>query len=708
MSRVSTPSVLLQSEASECGLACLGMIASAFGHRVDLPELRRRFGLSLKGAKLSQLIGYAEQLGLVSRPLRLELSDLPQLKTPCLLHWDLNHFVVLSKVEGQGSRARVTLLDPAVGQRRLSLREVSRHFTGVALECWPSASFAIADTRQRVRLSDLWGQVVGLRRSVGQVLLLALGLELFALLGPLFNQFVVDEAIVSGDRELLGILALGFGLLLAIQAALSLARSWVVMRLSVDLGLQWTGNVFAHLVRLPIAWFEKRHLGDIVSRFSSITAIKESLTGTLIEAVLDGLMALTALAMMMVYSVKLALVVLLAVAFYAALRMAFYRPFREASEERLILAARENSHFLETLRAIGTIRLFGHESARRARWQNLMVDVVNRDVMTQKLGIAFRIANTGLFGAENILVFYLGALMVMDNTLTVGMLFAFVAYKTTFTGRIAAWIDHAVQWKMLSLHTERLADIALTQPEEERPPADLEQLAPRLTLRNVSFRYGDGEPWILRNVDLTIAPGESVAIIGPSGCGKTTLTKILLGLLTPTEGEVLLDDMPIERLGLANYRKLVGTVMQEDSLLAGSIGENIAFFTDRPKQTRIEACTKVAAVHEDIVRMPMGYQTLVGDMGAALSGGQKQRILLARALYKQPRILALDEATSHLDVFNERRVNQGLKTLKLTRIIVAHRPETIAMADRMVILDAGKMREQDSHRARNSVPTSVA
>jgi ATP-binding cassette subfamily B protein RaxB len=682
------------------------MIASAFGHRIDLPELRRRFGLSLKGAKLSQLIGYAEQLGLGSRPLRLGLAELSQLKTPCMLHWDLNHFVVLSKVEGRGSRARVTVLDPAVGQRRLSLREVSHHFTGVALECWPGASFRVVDARQRIRLSDLWGKVIGLRRSVGQVLALALGLELFALLAPLFNQFVVDEAIVSGDRELLGVLALGFGLLLAIQAALSWARSWVVMRLSVDLGLQWTGNVFAHLVRLPVAWFEKRHLGDIVSRFGSITAIKDSLTGTLIEAVLDGVMAVAALAMMMVYSVKLALVVLVAVAIYASLRIAFYRPFREASEERLVLAARESSHFLETLRAIGTIRLFGHESARRARWQNLMVDVVNRDVATQKLGIAFRIANTSLFGAENILVFYLGALMVMDSSLTVGMLFAFVAYKMTFTGRIAAWIDHAVQWRMLSLHTERLADIALAQPEEERPPADLEQLAPRLTLKNVSFRYGDGEPWILRNVDLDIEAGESVAIVGPSGCGKTTLTKILLGLLTPTEGEVLLDGMPIERLGLANYRKLVGTVMQEDSLLAGSIGENIAFFADREKQARIEACAKVAAVHEDIVRMLMGYQTLVGDMGAALSGGQKQRILLARALYKQPRILALDEATSHLDVFNERRVNQGLRTLKLTRIVVAHRPETIAMADRVVALDAGRTSKLDSSGRKTTFPVA--
>lgn len=681
---------ILQSESTECGLACLGMAASSFGLRVDLAELRRRFGLSLKGATLAQLIKYAERLGLVSRPLRLELDDLDKLKMPAILHWDLNHFVVLAKARGN----KVTILDPAVGERKLSLAEVSQHFTGVALEPSPGADFKPADERRRIRLSDLWGKVVGLRGSIAQILLLALGLELFAIVAPLFSQFVVDEAIVSGDRELLAVLALGFGLLLMIQTAIGLARSWIVMRFSTDLGLQWTGNVFAHLVRLPVAWFEKRHLGDIVSRFGSIQTIKQTVTGTLIEAVLDGVMVLAALAMMLAYSWKLALIVLGAVALYGLLRWGFYGPFREATGERLVLAAREQSHFLETMRAIASIRLFGHESERRARWQNLLVDVVNRDVATQKPSILFRTSNAAVFGLENLLVFYFGALMVMDSLLTIGMLFAFIAYKITFTNRVGTLIDNVINLRMLSLHTERLADIALEAPEMNSSlDADFMHLKPRIELVGVSFRYGEGEPWVLKNVSLTIEPRESLAIAGPSGCGKTTLLKIILGLLEPTEGEVRLDGVPVKRLGLANYRKLIGTVMQEDVLLAGGIGENIAFFDSTPSQERIEQCARLAAVHEEICAMPMGYQTLVGDMGTALSGGQKQRVLLARALYKNPRILALDEATSHLDIVNERRVNQALAGLELTRIVVAHRPETIAMAERVIVLHQGMIVE---------------
>ncbi|MFO0204586.1 MAG: ATP-binding cassette domain-containing protein, partial [Betaproteobacteria bacterium] len=266
---------------------------------------------------------------------------------------------------------------------------------------------------------------------------------------------------------------------------------------------------------------------------------------------------------------------------------------------------------------------------------------------------------------------YLGARLVMENELTIGMLIAFASYQATFTGRMQALIGYAFQWRMLGLHAERLADIAL-EPPEERPPleTDVSRLAPRIELRAISFRYADGEPWVLRNLSLSFEPGESVAIIGPSGCGKSTLMKIVLGVLAPTEGEVFIDGIPIRRLGLAQYRRLIGAVLQDDHLLAGSIAENIAFFDPQPEDRRIEAAARVAAVHEEIHRMPMGYQTLVGDLGTSLSGGQKQRVLLARALYKRPKILVLDEATSHLDVFNERRVNQAIAGLKLTRIVV--------------------------------------
>lgn len=687
---------IIQTQASECALACLAMVASAHAQHHDLADLRRRFPISQKGATLAQLISHASALGFSARPLRLDLDELAQLKRPCILHWDLNHFVVLKAV----SRRHVDILDPAVGTRRLVLTEVSRHFTGVALELTPNADFEVENNHQRLKLSQLTGRVEGLPRALAAIFAVALVLELFALVAPLFNQMVVDDAITSQDTELLTVLALGFGLLLLVQIALALARSWLVMVLGQTLNLQWAGNVFAHLLRLPLPWFEQRHLGDIASRFGAVGAIQRTVTTALIEAVLDGVMASAALLLMLLYAPTLAAVVVAAVLLYALLRWVSYGPFRNAAAERLVVAARENTHFIESLRAMQPLKLFGREELRRCRWQNLIVEVQNRDLRTTRMNIGFSAANSLIFGLENLLVFWLGARLVMGGSgaFTVGMLFAFIAYKAQFTGRVSALINYAVELKMLGLHAERLADIALTPPEQDtpagnRPEHDLAHLPATLELRDVSFRYGIGEPWVLRHASLHVRASESVALTGPSGAGKTTLLKLLLGMLTPTEGEVLYGGIPVRQLGLANVRRCIGTVMQEDALLSGSLADNIAFFDLQPDQSRTEACARLAQLHDDIVRMPMGYHTLVGDLGSGLSGGQKQRLLLARALYRQPKVLALDEATSHLDLSNERAVIQALTHMRLTRLVIAHRPETIAGAQRVIEVRGGAVAE---------------
>jgi len=678
---------LLQTEAAECGLACLAMVASHHGYRTDLPSLRRRFSISLKGATLKQLIDIAGQLELAARPLRLELEELGELKTPCILHWDLNHFVVLVRVTRRG----ITILDPARGEAHLTLPEASRHFTGVALELTPSPAFRKKTERQSVNLRSLLGRAVGLRKSLLQILVLALALEVFALVSPFFMQWVVDGAITSADRDLLLLLALGFALLMLIQTALGLARSWVVLFMATHLGLQWNGNVFAHLLRLPSVWFEKRHMGDVVSRFGSVAAIQHTLTTSFVEAILDGVMAAATVVMMLFYSVPLTLIVLASLVVYGLLRWAAYAPLRQATGEQIVLSAKASSIFMESIRAIGSIKLFNHEDERRARWMNATVDATNRGLATEKMMIGYRIAHTLLSGSENILILYLGALAVMDNLFSVGMLFAFVAYKSTFSGRVASLIDKVVELKMLRLHGERLADIVLEEPESQGQAVEREVEDLTLEVKNLSFRYGDAEPWVLKDLNLSIAPGEAVAIVGPSGCGKTTLLKVLLGLLSPTEGEVRIGGLRIEQLGARTYRRLIGAVMQEDALLAGSIAENIAFFDLRADQPRVEHCARIAAVHEEIMAMPMGYATLIGDMGTAISGGQKQRIVLARALYKQPKLLFLDEATSHLDVARESIVNAGVRGLALTRVIVAHRPQTIASADRVIALEGGRI-----------------
>ena len=684
---------ILQLQTSECGLACLCMIANAHGQHWRLMDLRHQFPQSLKGANLKQLIDQSQVLGFMARPVRLELNELAQLHLPCILHWDLNHFVVLHKIKGQ----TLTLLDPALGKKIMPLAEASKQFTGIALELRPQADFKQKTAPPKFPLSLLTGNIQGLTKSALQILALALVLELFAIFLPMFNQAVVDDVLTSGDQELLSVLVAGFALILLTQSALSYARSWWVMVLSQTVSIQWLSNVFTHMVRLPADWFSQRHLGDISSRFGAVHDIQKTLTQTTLESLLDGLMAIAALTMMFIYSPSLTWIVLSASFLYALVRWASYAPFRHAASERLVLSGQEHSHFIETLRAMTPLKLFARENERRMHWQSLMIEVMNRDFQTAKLNMGFNVARSLIFGIENLCVFWLGAKIILSSpaqdhggaVFTVGMLLAFISYKMQFTGRISALINQGIELKMLGLHRDRLADIVLTPPEQDTPqgnlPAnDLAHLAPSLELRNISFRYSDDAPWLLHNMDLFIKAGEHVAITGASGCGKTTLLKILLGLLAPTQGTVLYGGMPVAQLGISNVRRKIGAVMQEDALMTGSIADNIAFFDLAPQQSHIEACAQLAEIHHDICSMPMGYHTLIGELGSGLSGGQKQRLLLARALYAQPAVLALDEATSHLDMQNESAVSHTLANLKLTRIVIAHRPETIARADRQI------------------------
>jgi ATP-binding cassette subfamily B protein RaxB len=678
--------MMLQTEAAECGVACLAMVARFHGHDVDLVGLRRRFSTSLKGATLARVMAMAGQLGLTCRPLKLELEELAQLKTPCVLHWDLNHFVVLKRV---GKRS-VVIHDPARGIRKLSLREVSAHFTGVALELSPAADFAPVVERQAVSLRALTGTVRGLLPALGQILLLALALEVFALVGPFYMQWVLDQVLVSADRDLLTLLGLGFIGVAIFSAIITAARSWAVTWLGATLNVQWASNLFKHLMHLPLDWFEKRHVGDVVSRFGSIQTIQRTLTTQFIGSLLDGVMSLVTLVVMAFYSLGLTALVIGLFAAYGLLRWAFFNPLRRANEEQIVYGARQQSELLESIRGAMPIKPANKQDERLGRYANATVETANRSIGIQRLGIAFTLGNQLMFGIGRVAMIWIAAVLALDGKFSAGMLIAFIAYADQFTSRAAGLIDKWVDFSMLKLHAERVADIALTAPEKA---ADAGWTGPvpeaSIELRNVSFRYADGEPWILKDCNLRIEAGESVAIVGPSGCGKSTLAKIVLGLLQPTEGEVRFGGIDIRKLGLDTYRQWIGAVMQDDQLFAGSIADNISFFDPDATPVRIEAAARLAAIHDDIVAMPMGYQSLVGDMGSSLSGGQKQRVILARALYRRPRLLVLDEATSHLDVDKERQVDVAVQRLRITRIVITHRPKTAEISCRVIALTDG-------------------
>jgi ATP-binding cassette subfamily B protein RaxB len=685
--------MVFQTEAAECGLACLAMIAGYHGLRVDLPALRQRFSVSLRGATLNHIIRFASALDLTGRPLRVEMEDLPYLRTPCILHWKMEHFVVLKKATAK----YVYLHDPSMGPRRLSYAEAGRYFTGVALELTPTPSFAPRDERSPLRLRDLIGRVVGLKRALAQIFVLAAALELFSIVSPLFLQLTVDKVLAAFDRDLLFTLGIGFMLLIGLQSFLSALRSWTTLYFGTSLKLQWYANLFSHLVRLPVSFFEKRYFGDILSRFESAEAIQRTLTNNFIEAVLDGLISIFVLAVMFLYSRKLALIVIVSVLLYVALRNFAYLPLRKSMEEQIMRLSKQQTCLIETLRGIRTIKVLGREDGRKTRWMNLLAETTNAQVATEKLTFLFKSANGLIFGLQSVAVVWFGATLVLDGRFSVGMLFAFVAYQEQFKARITNLVDRLYDFRMLSLQVQRLADVVLEKPEStivEATGAELEDAS--IDIKNLFFRYSDTEPWLLQDVTFRIEPGECVAIVGPSGAGKSTLLKLMAGLLHPQSGDVVVNGHSVCESRAAVLGN-VGFVLQDDSLFAGTIADNIAFASDVADMSRVEECARLACLDEEINAMHMGYNTLIGDMGSALSGGQQQRLLLARALYQRPSILILDEATSHLDVPTEQRIAAMLVELRMTRVFAAHRPDTIRIADRVIALSrSGKISEEPS------------
>jgi ATP-binding cassette subfamily B protein RaxB len=674
--------VIRQTEATECGLACLAMIASYHGHRTDMNSLRRRYPVSLKGVTLRDLMEIAAHLKLACRPLRIEIGHLGQLRLPAILHWDMVHFVVLKAYKKKG----ILVHDPAAGEKWLPITEASKHLTGVVLELSPTEEFCRTDERVRLPFSAFFSGMS--THTLTQILVLSVVIEILTLAAPFYMQLTVDEVIARGDVDLLLVLGLGFALLLLIKVVSTATRSFVVLVLQNTLSFQIGARLFHHLVRLPLSFFEKRHIGDILSRFNSIEPIRNMLAEGLITGLIDGLMSVLMLALMFTYSVQLGFVVLFAFALYAALRLALFRMFRQRSEAAIHSKAHENSTFIETVRAVQSLKLLNRENERESQWLNRYAAYVNANVRLGRARISFKAMNDTIFGLENIITIYLAARLALDNLITVGMIFAFVSYKLQFAERTAMLIEKLVDLRILGLHLERLADIAIT-PLERGHDQNLSYMRPvrgAIELRNVCFRYAETESLILDNVNLCVAPGQFVTIMGPSGCGKTTLLKIMLGLLEPTSGQVLIDGVPLGKIGPRVYREQIGAVMQEDQLLSGSIADNICFFeTTFDLQGMIE-CARIAGIHDDIMAMPMSYNSLIGDMGSSLSSGQKQRVLLARALYRRPRILFLDEGTAHLDTDKEKEINANLRHLNMTRVSVAHRPEITHGADMIIHL----------------------
>lgn len=696
---------VLQSEAAECGLASLTMVAMHHGHRVNLTGLRQRYPTSIKGSTLQHLISIASDLSLSPRPVRLELDELAKLQMPAMLHWDLNHFVVLESVKGK----RVTIADPAVGRRTMTLATVGRHFTGVALEMSPASDFAPIEARARMRLSDLWSRLTNFRGAFAQLLILSLLLQMMVLLTPFFMQLAVDEAIGQGDRNLLLLLVVGFGVVYGLKAVIGGLREWVILTLGQSLSFQLGGNVVRHLLRLPLGYFERRHVGDLMSRMSSIQPIQSLLTKGLVNVIIDSALLVTTLIVMLLISPVLTGIVFAFTAAYLLCSQLLYPGLRRRTEEEIIARANEETYLMESMRAIRAIKLHAHEPVRESGWRNRYADVISADYRASIFDIQLSLAEEILLGLSFLLTVYVGALAVIDEQLTVGLLLAFLAYRSSFTGSASALIGQLQRWRLLGVHLERLSDIVVQEKESFHvAPQRMLLAGPQLRLEQLSFAYSPTEPAIFDKLDLTIPAGAFVAIVGPSGTGKTTLMRVLLGLLPANSGKLLVDGVPLSPATLGSWRGRIAAVMQDDYLLSGTLADNIAFFDPNASDEVIEHVARLARIHDDIMKMPMAYQSLVSDMGAALSSGQRQRILLARALFRDPDVLFLDEGTANLDPATEDAIGDMIASLPITRVVIAHRPALVARADIVVRLDKGGIeRVAKAHLAKQDFTKSL-
>jgi ATP-binding cassette subfamily B protein RaxB len=683
--------IIVQAERSECGIACLAMIASYYGCRVNLNGLRQDFPVSARGASLSDILSVASALQLQTRALRLEPQELRKIALPAILHWDMGHFVVLKSI----SRNGVIIHDPAFGERKCSAKELDLHFTGIAIECIPGRDFVRESRAQTTVIWELFSRFPGFYAAVGQLFLLSLLIQLANIGAAFYLQLVIDESIAKHDTDLLVVLCVGFGLLMITNVAMSFARSTVQLYFANQLGFQMAGNVFAHLMKLPVDFFSKRHVGDLVSRVGSLGEIRNTLAEDMITVVLDGLFASLVLIVLFYFEASLATLVLVFVILLSLFKLSLVKPIKTLTERRIVAEAVTTTSLMENMRAIEIIKFYCRELERVWSWRNQYAEQVNATVQLTRFGIRIEAVYGLLAGLENLIVIYLAARYVLEGSISLGFMTAFLALKANFSASIRSLIDKIVQIRLLKLQLERVSDITCAKVEYANfyLPEVRSTLRGQLQLRALSYQYSGSVEPALRDVNLQIETGEIVAIVGPSGSGKSTLIKIMAGLVFPSEGSVEVDGQALQRMGIRHYRSACAGVLQSDQLLSGTLKENICLYDDVVDMPRMEHAAQLAGIKAFINSLPMGYNSLVGDMGSIMSAGQSQRILLARAFYKRAQILFLDEATANLDLEVEQQVLSAIQSLGVTTIMVTHREAPLKIADRVLSCEGGCVRE---------------
>jgi len=664
------------------------MVANYLGVGADLVALRRRHPTSLKGATLKDITTICDSLKLSTRAVTCRMSDLRRLRTPCLLHWGFNHFVVLKSAR----RNHLVIHDPARGIVKEPLEIAKDTFTGVALEISRGQGFRKSRQLPRLTLSALLPADVEIVRKLSAGLLLALICELLVLASPFYLQVVIDQVLGKGDHLLLNTLAVGFAVLLLFQVVANTMRQLTFQYLSQVSVFDITARVLHKLLRLPLTYFRSRDLGDVQHRVQSLRRVQDFIVHSAPALLLDVLFIVLITALMAMYEMKLTILAIAATVVWCLWRTAMLPLRLRLSSDIALSESSVQTHFLETLRAVQTIKMANGEAARQSEWRNLFANGINEKIRAGNLMILDSALGQLLFQGLRVVSIYLLAERGLDGRMSIGMISAFVAYLGMFMTRAGGIVDRVIEYRLLDVPLNRLADIVFNENEADgHRKGVVADSRHGIELRNVAFCYVPGEPWVLSNCSCRIPANGFTAIAGCSGTGKSTLLRIMAGVESLSVGEALVGGLAVSDWHVPDLRRELATVFQEDCLLKGSVAENIAVFETNIDFGRVRQAAKNACIDAEIESLPMGYQTRIGDLGSSLSKGQIQRILLARAFYREARVLLLDEATSGLDSVSEKRVIDSISRLDVTRVVITHSDQVLQAAHEVLWLHDGKL-----------------
>jgi ATP-binding cassette, subfamily B, bacterial len=691
--RVLKVPFIQQIGPTECGAACLAMTLGYHGSAVRVEELIETLGSSRDGVTARALVDAARRYDLIGRGVKIDVEDFPYLEPGTILHWEFNHFVVLEKM----GRAEVVILDPADGRRVIPMDRFRKSFTGVALLFERGDLF-----KPRARTgSQLWRYLAAMasHRSVwAHVLVAGLLMQAFALALPAMTTAVVDRIVPRGEHDTFLVLVAGLAGLAVFQVLITTVRSHLMLRVRTLFDAQMSTGFLAHLLDLPYAFFMRRSSGDLLRRLDSNNEIRETLTTSVLGALIDGLLVVVYVVLLLLLDATIGFLALGLGALQLVLyRMAIGRQ-TEMAAEGLRVHANLTGVEIELLKAIQTIKVSAAESQALDKWGNAYTDSLNNALKQLRFRIAFQAASQIVDLLSPIVVLAAGTLKVLSGQLSLGTMLGLNMMAMGFLRPFLNLINAAAELRLVGTYLERLEDV-FNQPGETQQDRPLRTLAltGQAGLDRVSFRYSESGPLVVEDISIDLAAGEFVALVGASGSGKSTLASLFLGLYPPSGGRVLYDGVDLADLDVRSVRGQVGTVLQNTYLLAGTIRENICFGHHDVSWDEMVRAARMVDLHEEITRMPMGYETPVGEGGSSLSGGQRQRVAIARALVREPVLLVLDEATSSLDAITEQRIHERLDALSCTRLVIAHRLSTVVHADRILVMEGGHIVEAGTH-----------